>query len=85
MIGRSITQLVVEFIATAPDRFRMQASDLRDPLEATVSQPHRFSRSHPATLLLIQPAQQQIELPMIFPFRMLTGQTVRTATIVYRQ
>jgi hypothetical protein len=85
MIGRSITQFVVEFITTTPDRFRMQARDFRDPLEPAMPQTHGFSRRHPATLLFVQPAQQQIELPMIVPLRVLARQTLRTPAIVYRQ
>ena len=80
-----MAQFVVEFVAATPDRFRMQAGDLGDPLESTMPEPHGLTRRHPATLLLVQAAQQQIELPMIVPFRVFTRQTVRTTTIVYRR
>src|SRR5258708_1758836 len=67
-----------------PDRFRMEASDRCDPLKAPMPQTLRLACCHPATLLLIQPAQQQIELPMIFPFRMFTRPTSRTTALVNR-
>src|SRR5207244_219495 len=70
MVGRSIAQVVVEFVSAPPDRFRMEAGDLGDPLETSMPQTHRLARCHPATLLFIQAAQQQIELPMIFLSRM---------------
>lgn len=62
----------------------MEAGDLCDPLEAPMPQTLGLSCGHPATLLLIQPAQQQIELPMIFPFRMFTRTASRTTAIVNR-
>jgi hypothetical protein len=68
MVRRPITQFVVEFVAAPPDRFRMQSGDLRDALEPTMPETRGLARSHPTTLLFVQPAQQQIELPMIFPF-----------------
>ena len=85
VIGRPLPQFIVEFVAAAPDRFRVQAGDLRDPLEAAMPQTHGLARGDPAALLFIQPAQQQIELPMIFPFRMFTRLTGRTTTIVNRR
>jgi len=84
-VGRPIPQFVFEFVPAPPDRFGMQAGDLRDPLESTMPEPHGLTRRHPATLLLVQPAQQQIEVPMIVPIRMLTRSTGRTPTFVNRQ
>jgi hypothetical protein len=82
-IDWSISQFVVEFVAAPPNGFRMKAGDLRDPLKPTMPQALGLSRRNPTTLLLVQPAQEQIELPMIFSFRMITGLTVDTSTLVY--
>ncbi len=85
MVGRPIAQVIVEFVSATPDRLRMEAGDRCDPLEAPMPQPLGLSCCHPAPLLLIQPAQQQIELPMIFSFRMFTRTAGRTTAIVNRQ
>src|ERR1022692_2274758 len=63
----------------------MKARDLRKPLETTMPQTIGLACGHPTTLLLVQPAQHQIEMPMIFPFRMFTRPTGRAATFVNRQ
>ena len=84
MLGRPIPQFVVEFIAASPNRFRVQARDLRESLESAMPQTLGLASGDPAALLFIQPAQQQIELPMIFPFRMFTSPTGRTTTFVNR-
>ena len=44
-----------------------------------------LATSHPPALLLVQAAQQQMELPMIVAIRMVTRPTGRTATLVNRQ
>jgi hypothetical protein len=62
----------------------MQAGYLRDSLKSTMPQPHGLAGSYPATLLLIQTAQQKIELPMIFPCRMVTHTTSCTITFSNR-
>ena len=80
-----ISQVVVEFVAAPPNRFRMEAGDLCDALEAPMPQTHGLTRRHPAPLLLIQPAQQQIELPMIFAVRMFTRSASRATALVNRQ
>lgn len=85
MAGRPTSQFVVEFVAATPDRLGVQAGNLGDPLEATVPQSLGLTRRHPATLLFVQPAQQQIELPMIRPHRVFTHLTRLTTTIVNRQ
>src|SRR5207302_1750739 len=84
MIGRPIAQVIVEFVSVPPDRFRMQAGDLGEPLEASMPQMLRLACCHPAPLLLIQPAQQQIELPMIFLFRMFARKASRTTALMNR-
>lgn len=84
MIGRPIAQVIVEFVSAPPDRFRMEAGDLGDPLEAPMPQTHRLACCHPATRLLIQPAQQQIELPMIFLSWMFARKTRCTTALVDR-
>jgi len=83
-VDRSIPQLIAEFVAAPPDGFGMQAGDLRDPLEPPMPQTLGLAPGNPATLLLVQPTQQQIELPMIVPLRMLTRLTGLTTTFVNR-
>jgi hypothetical protein len=75
----------MEFVTAPPNGFGMEAGDLRNPLKTTVSQALGLSRRNPTTLLLIQPTQEQIELPMIFSFRMFTGATSRATTLVNHQ
>src|ERR1035438_9032599 len=63
----------------------MKPRDPRKPLETTMPQTIGLACGHPTTLLLLQPTQHQIEMPMIFPFRMFTLPTGRAATFVNRQ
>jgi hypothetical protein len=84
MVGWPIAQVVVEFVSAPPNRFRMEAGDLCNTLEAPMPQTHGLTCCHPAPLLFIQPAQQQIELPMIFPIRMFTRSASRTTAFVNR-
>ena len=60
----------------------MKAGDLRQALEAPVSQEHGLTRRYPAALLLVQAAEQDVELAMIFLCRMLTGPAGRTIALV---
>jgi hypothetical protein len=62
----------------------MQTGYLRYPLEAAMTKMLGFPSSHPATLLLIQTAQQQIQLPMIGTLMMFALLTVRTIALVNR-
>lgn len=82
VVNRSIQQVGGKFVATAANRFRMQPRDLRHPLDSAMPQPPRLPADDPAALLLVQPAQQQVQLVMIRPFRMLTRATRRAATLV---
>jgi hypothetical protein len=63
----------------------MKAGNLRHALEATVSQEHGFTRCHPAALLLVQTAEQQVELAMILLCRMLSRPAGPTITLVNRR
>ena len=63
----------------------MEAGDLGDPLKTTMPQALGLSPRNPTTLLLVQPAQKQIELPMIFASRMFTSLAVRATTLVNQQ
>ena len=76
LIDGSISQFVVEFVTAPPNRFRMEAGDLGDPLKTTMPQALGLSPRNPTTLLLVQPAQEKIELPMIFASRMFTSLAV---------
>lgn len=84
MVGRPLTQILVEFVTAPANRLRMQARDLREQFQSTMSETLGLTASHPSALLLIQAAQQQIELPMIVSIRMVTRTTGRTFTLVNR-
>jgi hypothetical protein len=81
----SIVQVVFQFITATPNGFRMNACDLGDSLETAMPLTHGFACCNPATLLLIQATQQQIQLLMIFTLGMITGLTSRAATCVNYQ
>lgn len=84
MVGRPLTQILVEFVTAPADRLRMQARDLREQFQSTMSETLGLTASHPPALLLVQAAQQQIKLPMIVSIRMVTRTTGRTFTLVNR-
>ncbi len=84
-VGGPISQVVVEFVWAPPNRSRMEAGYLCDALEAPLPPTHSLTCCQPAPLLLIQPAQQQLELPMIFPFRMFTRAASRATALGNRQ
>jgi uncharacterized protein len=84
MVGRPLTQFLVEFVSAPTNRFRRQARDLRQQFQSTMSQTLGLAASHPTALLLIQAAQQQIELPMIVSIRMVARSTGHTSTLVNR-
>jgi hypothetical protein len=60
----------------------MQTRDFRDLLDPTVTEPRGLTARHPTTLLLNQPAEQHIQLSMIFPLRMVAQPTRRATTRV---
>ena len=85
MLGWPIAQLITEFVASPPNRFRMQARDLGKLFDSAMSKTSRLAARHPAALLLVEAAQQQIELPMIVSHRMVTRPTCHTATLMNEQ
>ncbi len=85
MLGRPLAKFLIEFVNASANRFRMQPRDLRQPFQAAMSETLGLAASHPPALLLVQAAQQQIELPMIVSIRMITRSTRRTTTLVNRQ
>jgi hypothetical protein len=48
----------------------MQTRDFRDLLDPTVTKPRGLTARQPPSLLLIQPAEQHVQLSMILPLRM---------------
>jgi len=72
----------MEFVAATPDGLGMKAGDLGDALESAVPPTLGFASGDPATLLLIQSAEQQVELPMIVAEWMVPGAAVSTTAIV---
>jgi len=75
MVGRPITQLFTKFVASPPNRFRMQARDLGNLFDSPMSQTPGLAARHPAALLLVEATQQQVELPMIVSLRLVTRPT----------
>jgi hypothetical protein len=59
----------------------MQASDFCHPFDATMTTTQRFASGDPATLLLVQAAQNKIQRAMILPFRMLPTPARGTTTL----
>jgi hypothetical protein len=59
--------MVVQFLATATNRFHAQSADCGHEPIAPMSDLFGFQRHHPAALLLVQAAQQEVELMMQFP------------------
>jgi hypothetical protein len=78
-------QFVLEFVPATPNRFRMQAGNLRQALEAAVPQQHSLPCRHPTALLLVQAAKQKVELAMIVPCRLFTRLAGLTMTLVNRR
>ncbi|MFM9961706.1 MAG: hypothetical protein ACKV2Q_10820, partial [Planctomycetaceae bacterium] len=85
MVGRPIAQFRVEFVTAPPNRFRMQSRHHRDLCQSAMSETLGLAASHPAALLFVQAAQQQIELPMIFANCLITRLTRQTPTFVNRK
>ncbi len=63
----------------------MQARDLGNPCDSAMSQTPGLAARHPATLLLVEAAQQQVELPMIVSLPLVTRPTCRTDTLMNAQ
>jgi len=84
MIRGPISQVIVHFVAASADGFRMHSGDLCDALESAMPQTYRLAARHPATLLLVQTAQQEIQLPMITLRRRISRETLRTTTLMNR-
>src|SRR6266571_32817 len=61
---RSLSQGAGEFLPSTQDRLFVQSCDLREQPISTSTNAVGLQRHIPATLLFIQPAQQQIHLPM---------------------
>ena len=62
----------------------MHSGDLCDALESAMPQTYCLAARRPATLLLVQTTQQQIQLPMITLLRGIARQTLRTTTLINR-
>ena len=60
----------------------MQTRDFRDLLDPTMADPCGLTARDPPTLLLIQPAEQHIEISMLFPLRMVASPTHHATTLV---
>jgi len=84
MIRGPISQVIVHFVAPSADGFRMHSGDLCDALESAMPQTYCLAARRPATLLLVQTTQQQIQLLMITLLCGITRQTLRTTTLMNR-
>jgi hypothetical protein len=67
-IGRSILQLVVEFLSTTTNRIDMHPCDLGQQGRTTVSHLLGLQGHIPTALLLIQTAEQQVHLMEPTPY-----------------
>jgi len=63
-IGWTLGQVVLEFLSPTSNRFGIHAGDLSQELISLRTDPIGLHRHIPATLLLIEPTEQQIHLPM---------------------
>jgi hypothetical protein len=77
-------EIPVEFIATDANGFGVQAGDFGNPFNATMPTPLRFASGDPTSLLFIQAAENQIEIPMVLSFWMIASPTCRTSAFVNR-
>jgi hypothetical protein len=81
-MGWPTEEPLVEFIAADANGLGMQSRDFGHLLNAAMPPPPGFASSHPTPLLFVQTAKNQIEVTMVFLFRMFPGLTRRTATCV---
>ena len=82
----TVCQLGLEFTTASLDGVTIHPRDLREQVLPTVAQALRFERDEPATLLLVQAAGQQVDLPMQRPLGMRrTRAALLTLTAVNRQ
>jgi hypothetical protein len=69
-LGGAVNKPGLELATAAPDGMGAQARDLGKPLGATPADPHRLKRDQPPALLFIEPAGEQVDLPMKHAVRM---------------
>jgi hypothetical protein len=60
----------------------MQPGDFRNLLNPTVAEPRSLPTRNPSSLLLIQPTEQHVELPMIFAPSMVPSTARPTTTLL---
>jgi hypothetical protein len=84
MIRGPISQAIVHFVPASANGFRMHSRNLCDALESAMPQTYCLAARHPATLLLVQTTQQQIQLPMISLLCVIACHTLRTTTLMNR-
>jgi hypothetical protein len=84
-VGRAAHETLVEFIATDANSFRVQPCDFGYRLDPAVPTPLGFASGDPASLLLIQTAKYQIEIPMVLRLGMIACLTSRTRTLPTRK
>jgi hypothetical protein len=82
-IARPIRKAIEDFLATTADGFVMQAGNQGDFGNAPMPPLHRFAASEPASLLLVEPIKQGVELSMVLHIRMIESvPTHRTPTLM---
>ena len=64
-VGRTICEIVLEFVASPPDGLVMQSADFCDLFDPAMPQSDGFAASDPSPLLFVKSIQQSIELSMI--------------------
>jgi hypothetical protein len=84
LFGGTPLQLVGEFIATTANCLWMQAGNFQDDFYSAMPEPRGFAPRHPSPLLLIEPTEQQIELPMLRTLCLFTVPTSCATAFVNR-
>jgi hypothetical protein len=84
-VSRSAHETLVEFIATDANSLLVQPCDFGYRLDSAVPSPLGFAPGDPTSLLLIQTAEYQIEIPMVLRLGMIACLTSRTRTLPNRK
>lgn len=80
-----MAEVVEEFVAAAADGFGMEPGDRGDLLESAVAESLGFAGGDPASLLFVQPAEEEVELVVAVPFGMVSGETGGASAFVNRR
>jgi hypothetical protein len=80
--GRAVTEFGGEVVAAAADGLRVQPGDGRDHVEPAVPEPLGLGGRDPPPLLLVEPAEDQVEAAVMLGVRAGAGSAVVTRALV---